>query len=72
MPFACGICQGNLFLPREVKINTTGAEFFNFGWANESANGLTCVRCGYLHQFVMPLEYWQPENGYPEATGWPR
>jgi hypothetical protein len=70
MPFACNICRGNLFTAREVKINTTGAELFNFGWANRSANGLVCARCGYLHQFVTAVEYWDPAKGYPQAKGW--
>jgi hypothetical protein len=65
MPFTCGVGQGKLFTAREIKLNTTGAEFFNLGWANKSANGLVCSQCGYLHAFVTQIEYWKPEDGYP-------
>ena len=66
--FACPACKGNLFYDRQIKLNTTGAEFFNMGWANESADGLVCQRCGYLHTFVSgSVELWQPDGGYPDA-----
>lgn len=72
-PFTCHVCQGYLFIEREIKINTTGAEFFGFGWANESATGLMCTRCAYLHVFMQgAVEYWSAEGGYPPAApaGW--
>ena len=46
------LCQGKLFADREVKLNTSGAEFLGFGWANQSAKGLVCQRCGYVHLFM--------------------
>ena len=68
-PFTCHVCQGYLFIERENKINTTGAEFFGFGWANESATGLLCTRCGYLHSFMWAtMEYWPAEGGYPPGA----
>jgi predicted nucleic-acid-binding Zn-ribbon protein len=51
-PVRCAICGGTQFWDREVKLNTTGAEFFDLGWANESGLGLVCLSCGYLHTFV--------------------
>ena len=67
-PFACTVCRGQLFSAREVKLNTTGAEFFNMGWANASADGLVCDGCGYLHTFVSgAVELWKPDGGYPGA-----
>lgn len=48
----CIFCQGDEFREREVKLNSSGMEFMNFGWANESANGLICWNCGYVHLFV--------------------
>jgi hypothetical protein len=66
--FSCPVCTGNLFYDREIKLNTTGAEFFNMGWANESAAGLVCQQCGYLHTFVSgSVELWQSDHGYPDA-----
>jgi hypothetical protein len=65
-PFVCGVCQGKVFDSREIKLNTTGAEFFNMGWANQSATGLVCQTCGYLHTFVAPVELWKSESGYPQ------
>jgi predicted nucleic-acid-binding Zn-ribbon protein len=64
--FACLVCRGALFYDREIKLNTSGAEFFNMGWANESAVGLVCDQCGYLHTFVSgSVEFWEPNGGYP-------
>jgi hypothetical protein len=67
-PFTCSVCEGKLFTNREIKLNTTGAEFFNMGWANQSATGLVCEQCGYLHTFVRGVELWEPDNGYPAAV----
>jgi hypothetical protein len=65
-PFTCTVCRGNLFYDREIKLNTTGAELFNMGWANESADGLVCAGCGYLHTFVSgSVELWKASGGYP-------
>ncbi|MFD0550315.1 hypothetical protein ACFQ0X_14840 [Streptomyces rectiviolaceus] len=44
--------QGDLFRDREVKLNSSGMEFMNLAWANESATGLICWQCGYVHLFV--------------------
>jgi len=66
VPFTCLVCKGNLFYDREIKLNTTGAEFFNMSWANESADGLVCANCGYLQTFVSgAVELWKPGGGYP-------
>lgn len=51
-PIACLICGGEHFMPREIKLNTTGLELFDLGWANASATGLVCIACGYVHEFV--------------------
>ncbi|MFC8175811.1 hypothetical protein ACFUJ0_03405 [Streptomyces sp. NPDC057242] len=48
----CLICGGDTFREREVKLNSTGMEFFNLAWANESATGLICWSCGYVHLFA--------------------
>jgi hypothetical protein len=67
-PFACLACRGDLFYSREIKLNTTAAEFFNMSWANQSADGLVCEQCGYVHSFVSgSVELWEPAGGYPDA-----
>jgi len=48
----CLVCGGDRFREREMKLNSTGMELFNFGWANESATALVCWRCGYVHTFA--------------------
>lgn len=48
----CSFCQGDVFRDREVKLNSSGAEFMNLGWANESATGLICWNCGYVLLFA--------------------
>jgi hypothetical protein len=50
--FHCMFCQGERFWYRSVKMNTTGMEFFDLGWANQSSHGLICAACGYVHEFM--------------------
>ncbi len=51
-PLHCVVCGGAEFWDREVKLNSTGMEFLDLGWANQSALGLICARCGFVHEFV--------------------
>jgi predicted nucleic-acid-binding Zn-ribbon protein len=51
-PIACLVCGGGEFWTREIKLNTTGMELFDLAWANQSALGLVCASCGYVHEFV--------------------
>ncbi|MET9953832.1 hypothetical protein ABZ135_20065 [Streptomyces sp. NPDC006339] len=48
----CLMCDNDTFREREVKLNSTGMELLNLAWANESATGLICWTCGYVHLFV--------------------
>ena len=63
-PIACLICGTEHFLQLEIKLNTTGMELLDLGWANQSATGLICVRCGYVHEFAgSAIELWElPES----------
>jgi hypothetical protein len=51
-PLHCLICGGREFWDRKVKLNSTGLELLDLGWANRSALGLICVHCGFVHEFV--------------------
>lgn len=35
-------------------MNTRGASFFNFDWANKGATNHVCERCGYVYWFLPP------------------
>jgi predicted nucleic-acid-binding Zn-ribbon protein len=48
----CVICKNGQFWTREIKLNTSGMEFLDLGWANQSAQGLICTACGYVHEFL--------------------
>jgi len=48
----CEICKNNLFWYREAQLNTAVATFFNFDWANPSAQCYVCSQCGYIHWFL--------------------
>lgn len=48
----CVVCGSDRFYQREVLLSTSGMQFMNLGWANESALALTCTQCGNLLQFV--------------------
>ena len=52
--FTCRACGADRFRVREIKLNSTGAEFLGPAWANESARGLICIGCGYVHSFAGP------------------
>ncbi|GAA4864267.1 MULTISPECIES: hypothetical protein [Saccharopolyspora] len=67
--FRCLVCGHARFSSREVKLNSTGAELFNVAWANQSAMGLICARCGYVHEFTGNRpELWKEKDGYPEGA----
>lgn len=50
--FTCRVCEGGLFRERQVLLNSSGMEFMKLAWANESARGLICLQCGYVHLFA--------------------
>ncbi|MEI5101470.1 hypothetical protein RB200_26825 [Streptomyces sp. PmtG] len=59
----CQICRSDMFRDREVKLNSSGMELLNLAWANESATGLICWHCGYVHLFVnQGLRLYQAER----------
>jgi len=65
----CVVCRGRTFWNREIKLNTTGMEFLDLGWANESAVGLVCASCGYVHEFLGGMvELWKADGGYPAGA----
>ncbi|MET8179022.1 hypothetical protein [Streptomyces sp. NPDC005336] len=46
------------------KLNSSGMELLNFAWANESATGLICWNCGYVHLFAnRDLELYKVKKG---------
>jgi len=48
----CEICKHDRFWHREAQLNTAVATFFDFDWANASANCYVCEKCGYIHWFL--------------------
>jgi predicted nucleic-acid-binding Zn-ribbon protein len=59
----CLVCGGTQFWDRELKMNSTGMELLDLGWANASSLGLICVRCGYVHEFVGDaVELWEVQD----------
>lgn len=48
----CEICKNDRFWAREAQLNTAVATFFNFDWANATADCYVCDRCGYIHWFL--------------------
>jgi hypothetical protein len=57
----CLFCGAAEFDKREVKINTTGMELMDLGWANESATGLVCLSCGFVHTFASKVQMWRED-----------
>jgi len=63
VPLRCLVCRGELFTQREIKLNTSGMEFMDLGWANRSGTGLICEGCGFVHTFVgSEFELWDPRE----------
>ena len=48
----CEICKHDRFWHREAQLNTAVATFFNFDWANPTADCYVCDGCGYIHWFL--------------------
>ncbi|SHK04271.1 hypothetical protein SAMN02745975_03513 [Geosporobacter subterraneus DSM 17957] len=51
-PLKCPICGHNEFWFRETLMNTRGATFFGFEFANKQAQNYVCDRCGYVMWFL--------------------
>jgi hypothetical protein len=48
----CTICEHDRFWRREAQLNTAVATFFNFDWANATAECYVCDGCGHIHWFL--------------------
>jgi len=47
----CPVCSHDRFWSRRTLMNTRGATFFNFDWANKDAVNYVCNDCGYIFWF---------------------
>lgn len=52
MALRCLVCGNDQFSKREALLNTAGASFLGFDWANASGICLICADCGYIHWFL--------------------
>lgn len=48
----CSVCGEDQFWERETLMNTAGASFFGFDWANQAAQNYICEHCGYVYWFL--------------------
>ncbi|KAB3532104.1 hypothetical protein [Alkaliphilus serpentinus] len=48
----CQVCGHDQFWHRETLMNTAGASFLGFDWANKAADNYVCDQCGYVHWFL--------------------
>ena len=48
----CMFCNAETFVVREAQLNTAVASFFDFDWANATAQCYVCAECGYVHWFL--------------------
>lgn len=48
---ACTVCGNELFTKSSFKLNTSGMEILDLGWANKNATCLICSRCRHIHWF---------------------
>ena len=47
----CLMCGGTQFENKAWKLNTSGMEFMDLGWANKTATCLVCAHCRFIHWF---------------------
>ncbi|MNJ48944.1 hypothetical protein D3C77_441550 [compost metagenome] len=48
----CPCCRNDSFEKDYRQLNTQGATFFGFDWANKSATILVCLECSYISWFM--------------------
>ncbi|WP_026478920.1 hypothetical protein [Alkaliphilus transvaalensis] len=48
----CPVCKHDEFWTRETLMNTAGATFLGFDWANKAATNYVCDECGYVYWFL--------------------
>lgn len=64
---SCQVCGGLQFAGREIEMTTTGMTFFDLDWLNRSAEGVICIRCGFVHTFMGDAHQWvDPSSVDPE------
>lgn len=49
---SCVVCGHERFWERRTLMNTKGASFLGFDWANTEATNYVCDNCGYVHWFL--------------------
>lgn len=49
----CPVCKGTYFWERKTLMNTAGATFLGFDWANKEAINQVCNECGYVFWFLI-------------------
>lgn len=49
---ACACCQNNTFGKDYRQLNSRGATFFGFDWANRNATVLICRECSHIMWFA--------------------
>lgn len=52
-PLSCTVCGHQRFHTRKAQLNTAAASFFDFDWANKSAQCYVCEQCGHIHWFLV-------------------
>ena len=48
----CTICGNIIFSRSTAQLNSSVATFFNFDWANRTANTLVCSSCSHVSWFL--------------------
>ncbi|OEU94809.1 hypothetical protein [Streptomyces oceani] len=51
-PLSCVVCKHDVFWQRDVKLNTGAKELLGIAFVDQTASGLVCWSCGYVHLFV--------------------
>ena len=52
----CPVCGNSYFWERSTLMNTPGATFFGFDFANKQAKNYICDECSYIFWFYEDIE----------------
>ena len=48
----CPVCQNSKFSRSTAQLNTAGATFLGFNWANKTVNTIICNQCSHVSWFA--------------------
>ena len=61
-PLRCTICGHGIFWEREIQLSTSLFDILDLDAWNRVAQCAVCERCGYVHMFIPPGTFKDPQQ----------